>query len=163
MPFYCGKLSASICVVLGPENPQRIPANTPPVFSSLRPRIYQQLLCLATKDYSDRLLALLHVDVDGMVGRDKIVVLCGAFHGDLVRPLAQALKLPFKTLLILIVHVSMDMRSLGALGQVVLQLKAIADLVPVLGRRNHNLRPVLYRWFIWFILCEYWCSGERAS
>jgi len=26
-------------------------------FSSLRPRIYPQLLCLATKDYSDRLLA----------------------------------------------------------------------------------------------------------
>ena len=39
------------------KNPQRIPANTPPVFSRLRPRIYQQLLCLATKDYSDRLLA----------------------------------------------------------------------------------------------------------
>src|SRR5215813_9098043 len=30
------------------KKPQRIPANTPPVFSSLRPRIYQQLLCLAT-------------------------------------------------------------------------------------------------------------------
>src|SRR5688500_10608325 len=37
--------------------PQRIPANTPPVFSSLRPRICQHLLCLATKDDSDRLLA----------------------------------------------------------------------------------------------------------
>src|SRR5437870_5048686 len=153
MPFYCGERSASICVVLGPKNPQRTPANTLPVFSSLRPRIYQQLLCLATKDYSDRLLALLHVNGDGMVGRDKIVVLRGTFHGDLVIPLAQALKLPFKTLLILIIHVHMDMRSLGALGQFVLQLKAVVDLFPVLGRRNHHLRPVLYQWFIWFILC----------
>jgi hypothetical protein len=31
-------------------------ANTPPVFPNLRPRIYQQLPCLATKDTSDRLL-----------------------------------------------------------------------------------------------------------
>src|SRR5256885_9435163 len=112
---------------------------------------------------SDRLLALFHFDSDGMGGRDKIVVLRGTFHGDLVIPLAQALKLPFKTLLILIIHVHMDMRSLGALGQFVLQLKAVVDLFPVLGRRNHHLRPVLYQWFIWFILCEYWCSGERTS
>src|SRR5687768_9775771 len=39
------------------KNPQRIPANTLPVFSSLRPRICQHLVSLATKDYSDRLLA----------------------------------------------------------------------------------------------------------
>ena len=38
------------------KNPQRIPANTLPVFSSLRPRICRRLLRLATKDYSDRLL-----------------------------------------------------------------------------------------------------------
>jgi hypothetical protein len=38
------------------KHPQRIPVNTPPVFSSLRPRICQHLLFLATKDYSDRLL-----------------------------------------------------------------------------------------------------------
>ena len=56
MPFYCGKRSAGICVVLGFKNPQRIPANTLPVFSSLRSRICQRLLRLATKDYSDRLL-----------------------------------------------------------------------------------------------------------
>ena len=56
MPFCCGKRSAGICVVLGSKNPQRIPANTPPVFSSLRPRICRHLLFLATKDYSDRLL-----------------------------------------------------------------------------------------------------------
>jgi hypothetical protein len=55
MPFYCGKRCADICVVLGSKNPQRIPANTPPVFSSLRPRICRHLLFLATKDYSDRL------------------------------------------------------------------------------------------------------------
>jgi hypothetical protein len=58
MPFHCGKRSAGICVVLGPKNPQRIPANTPPVFSSLRPRICTHLLRLATKDYSDRLLEI---------------------------------------------------------------------------------------------------------
>jgi hypothetical protein len=57
MPFYCGKQSAGIWVVLGPKNPQRIPANTLPVFSSLRPRICQHLVSLATKDDSDRLLA----------------------------------------------------------------------------------------------------------
>ena len=56
MPFYCGKRSAGICVVLGSKNPQRIPANTLPVFSSLRPRICQRLVCLAMKDYSNRLL-----------------------------------------------------------------------------------------------------------
>jgi hypothetical protein len=66
------------------KNPQRIPTNTPPVFSGLRPYIYQQLLCLATKDYSDRLLALLHIDGDGMGGRDKVVVLVGSFHRNLV-------------------------------------------------------------------------------
>jgi hypothetical protein len=40
------------------KNPQRIQANTPPVFSNLRPHICPHLLRLATKDYSDRLLAL---------------------------------------------------------------------------------------------------------
>ena len=40
--------------------PQRIPVNTAPVFSSLRPRIYQQLLCLATKvTWTDSSLPLL--------------------------------------------------------------------------------------------------------
>jgi hypothetical protein len=32
------------------KNPQRIPANTPPVFSSLRPRICPHLVRLVTKD-----------------------------------------------------------------------------------------------------------------
>ena len=76
-----------------------------------------------------------------MGGRDKIVVLRGTFQSDLVVPLAQALNLPIKTLLILIVHVRMDMRSLGALGQLVLQLKAVVDLFPVLGRRNYTFDP----------------------
>lgn len=40
--------------------------------------------------------ALLHVDGDAMASRDRIVVLCGAGHSDLVCPLAQALKLPLK-------------------------------------------------------------------
>ena len=57
MPFYCGKRSAGICVVLGPKNPHRIPANTLAVFTSPQPRIGQPLLRLATKDDSDRLLA----------------------------------------------------------------------------------------------------------
>jgi hypothetical protein len=42
----------------GQNIPQRIPANTPSDVSSLRPCICQQFLCLATKDYSDRLLAV---------------------------------------------------------------------------------------------------------
>src|SRR4249919_3710262 len=106
--------------------------------------------------------ALFHFDCNGMGGRDKIVVLRGTFQSDLVVPLAQALNLPFKTLLILIVHVRMDMRSLGALGQLVLQLKAVVDLFPVLGRGNHNLRPILYWCFIWVIPSEDWCSTETA-
>ena len=38
------------------KNPQRIPANTPPVFPGLRPRIWPHLLRLVTKAMSDRLL-----------------------------------------------------------------------------------------------------------
>ena len=39
------------------KNPQRIPANTPPVFPGLRPRIWPHLFRLVTKAMSDRLLA----------------------------------------------------------------------------------------------------------
>src|SRR5712692_3938833 len=39
------------------KNPQRISANTPPVFPGLRPRIWPHLLRLVTKAMSDRLLA----------------------------------------------------------------------------------------------------------
>ena len=39
------------------KNPQRIPANTPPVFPSLAPLIWPHLICLVTKAMSDRLLA----------------------------------------------------------------------------------------------------------
>ena len=39
------------------KNPQRIPANPPPVFPGLRPRIWPHLLRLVTKAMSDRLLA----------------------------------------------------------------------------------------------------------
>ena len=58
MPFYSAndpQVSASFSAH---KNPQRIriPANTPPVFSSLRPGICPRLLRLATKDYSDGLL-----------------------------------------------------------------------------------------------------------
>jgi hypothetical protein len=41
------------------KNPQCIPANTPPVFPGLRPRIWPHLLRLVTKAMSDRLLASL--------------------------------------------------------------------------------------------------------
>ena len=41
------------------KNPQRIPANTAPVFSGLRPRIWPHLICLVTKAMSDRLLGLI--------------------------------------------------------------------------------------------------------
>ena len=41
------------------KNPQRIPANTPPVFPGLRPCIWPHLLRLVTKVMPDRLLASL--------------------------------------------------------------------------------------------------------
>jgi hypothetical protein len=39
------------------KSPQRIPANTPPVFPDLRPRVWPHCLRLVTKAMSDRLLA----------------------------------------------------------------------------------------------------------
>src|SRR5919106_1721703 len=82
MPFYCGKRSAGICVVLSPKQSstysigkERVLARlgragvvgTPPVFSSLRSRICQHLFFLATKDDSDRLQGA--VSFDGLVRR----------------------------------------------------------------------------------------------
>ena len=52
----------TICVVLGPRNPQCIPANIPPVFPGLRPRIWPHLLRLVTKAMSDRLLETRYSD-----------------------------------------------------------------------------------------------------
>jgi hypothetical protein len=40
------------------KSPQRIPANTPPVFPGLRPRIWRPLLRLVTRALPDRLLAV---------------------------------------------------------------------------------------------------------
>jgi len=57
MPFYCVKRFAGICVVLGPKKFSTYSSEYASGFSSLRPRICQHLLCLATKDYSNRLLA----------------------------------------------------------------------------------------------------------
>ena len=57
MPFYCGKRSAGICVVLGPKKSSTYSSEYASGFSSLRLCICQRLLRLATKDYSDRLLA----------------------------------------------------------------------------------------------------------
>ena len=61
MPFYCGNDLLASASYAARNNPQRIPVNTPPVVSSLPPHICQQLLRLATKDYSARLLA--HLDL----------------------------------------------------------------------------------------------------
>ena len=57
MSFYCGKRSTGICVVLGSKKSLTYSGEYASGFSSLRPRICQRLLRLATKDYSDRLLA----------------------------------------------------------------------------------------------------------
>ncbi|HEX7092878.1 MAG TPA: hypothetical protein VF205_04305 [Nitrospiraceae bacterium] len=51
------KRSVTVCVVLGPKNPQRNPANTPPVDPGLAPLIWPHFLRLVTKTMSDRLLA----------------------------------------------------------------------------------------------------------
>ena len=56
MPFYYGKCSAAICVVLGSKKSTYVSEYASGFFEP-QPRIYQQLLRLATKDYSDRLLA----------------------------------------------------------------------------------------------------------
>ncbi len=69
MPFYSDKRSAGLCVVLGPKNSRRIAENTPPVSWDLRPCICQQLVRLATKDYSDRLLADIVDGVGGLLRR----------------------------------------------------------------------------------------------
>jgi hypothetical protein len=59
MPFYCGKRSAGICVVLDPKKSSTYSSEyASGFFSSLRPCICPHLLCLVTKDYSDRLLGM---------------------------------------------------------------------------------------------------------
>src|SRR5215475_11791495 len=81
---------------------------------------------------SEFVRVLFHFNDNRMSGRDKIMVLRGTSHGDLVISLAQALECPRKTLLILTVKVHVDMRSLRALCQLVLQVKAVINLFPVL-------------------------------
>ena len=56
MPFYCGKRSAGICVVLGPKKSSTYSSEYASGFFEPAPLICQRLLRLATKDYSDRLL-----------------------------------------------------------------------------------------------------------
>jgi hypothetical protein len=85
------------------------------------------------KDYSDRLPALLHVDGDALGGRDKVVVLRGTFHGDLVRPPAHALERPRKALLILIVQEQVGMCSLRALVNSYFRSKLSLTLSQSLG------------------------------
>ena len=63
------------------KNPQWIPANTPPVFSGLRPCIRPRLLRLVTKAMSDRLLAYLPLpdillsDYQSFSGREYLNIL----------------------------------------------------------------------------------------
>ena len=57
MPFYCGKRAAGICVVLGPKKPSTYSSEYASGFFEPASLICERLICLATKDYSDRLLA----------------------------------------------------------------------------------------------------------
>ena len=86
------------------------------------------------------------------------MILAGSFHGNLVLPSTQAIKRSVKTPLIFIVHEHVDMSDLLILGDLVFQLKAVADLIPVLGRRYRNLLPVLSR----LLRRENWRSTEIA-
>jgi len=58
MPFYCGERSADICIVLGQKKPSTYSNGYASGFFEPAPLICPHLLRLATKDYSDRLLAL---------------------------------------------------------------------------------------------------------
>lgn len=58
MPFYCGERSADICIVLGPKKSSTYSSDYASGFFEPAPLICPHLLRLATKDYSDRLLAL---------------------------------------------------------------------------------------------------------
>jgi len=58
MPFYCGERSADICIVLGSKKPSTYSSEYASGFFEPAPLICPHLLRLATKDYSDRLLAL---------------------------------------------------------------------------------------------------------
>ena len=58
MPFYCGERSADICIVLGPKKSSTYSSEYASGFFEPAPLTCLHLLRLATKDYSDRLLAL---------------------------------------------------------------------------------------------------------
>jgi hypothetical protein len=58
MPFYCGKRSVRICVVLGSKKSSTCSSDYASGFFEPCAARLPKLLCLATKDYSDRLLAL---------------------------------------------------------------------------------------------------------
>jgi hypothetical protein len=58
MPFYCGERSADICIVLGPKKSSPYCSEYASGLFEPAPLICPHLLRLATKDYSDRLLAL---------------------------------------------------------------------------------------------------------
>ena len=56
MPFYCGKRSAGICVVLGTKKSSTYPSEYASGFFEPVASHLPAFLCLATKDDSDRLL-----------------------------------------------------------------------------------------------------------
>lgn len=58
MPFYCGERSADICIVLGPKKSSTYSSEYASGIFEPASLICLHLLRLATKDYSDRLLAL---------------------------------------------------------------------------------------------------------
>jgi hypothetical protein len=58
MPFYCGERSADSCIVLGQKKSSTYSSEYASGFFEPAPLICPHLLRLATKDYSDRLLAL---------------------------------------------------------------------------------------------------------
>ena len=134
MPFYCSKRSASICVVLGPKKSSTYSSEYASGFSEpaashlpAAPLLRNEGLLGQTPSPYCTLTVMVWVAVT------RSWSFVAPVHGDLVGPLAQAFKLPFKTFLILIVHVCMDMRTFGALGQIVLHLKLSLTLSPSLG------------------------------
>ena len=56
MPFYCGKRSTGICVILSQKNSSTYSSEYAASFFEPRPRICERFLCLAMKNYSDRFL-----------------------------------------------------------------------------------------------------------
>jgi hypothetical protein len=75
MPFYCGKRSADICVVLGPKTSSTYSSEYAcGFFEPAASHLPASPFPLATKDYSDRLLAIVKgiADAHGEPSRSKL-------------------------------------------------------------------------------------------